>query len=395
MIHRHTTAEQQLVQHHGVFRKQLTYWQTVALIVSGTVGAGVLGIPYVAAQVGLPIAITYIVLLGLLMMGLNLLLGEITIRTRQRLQLAGLAGRYIGTFGKGVMTVLFYSMQFGSMIIYTIGEGQALSTMFGGSETMWGLLFYTAAIFFVLLGLRTVKTVEFILTLLIFFIVLIIGTWGASAIQAPNLGYSNLGALLLPYGVILFAFHGATAIPEAHTLLEKKNIQFKKAIITSTAITIALYSFFTFAVVGVTGTETTQIATIGLGEVLGKTMIIFGNAFAALAMGTGFLLTGVALTDSLSWDFKTKRVHALIIVSVVPLLAYLAGVRGFIAVMDIVGGVFVSLEMLVILLIYWKAKQVGDIRVGKYRLHHTSLLFAVLLLALSLGAVYSMYNTFY
>lgn len=383
-----------LIQHYGVFRRPLSFWQTVALIVSGTVGAGVLGIPYVAAQVGLSVAIAYIVGLGLLMMGLNLLLGEVVVRTKGTVHLAGLAGKYLGPVGKVIMTVLFYSLLMGSLVIYIIGEGEALAALFGGDQLMWSLVFFAIAMIFVVRGLRTIKTIELVLTLVIFLVVLLIGTWGAPAIKFPNISYTHLGALLLPYGVILFSFHGATAIPEAHTLLSNKKLQFKQAIILSTAITIALYAFFTFVVVGVTGTSTTEVATIGLGKELGKYMLIFGNAFAALAMGTGFLLNGVAMTDSLSWDFGMKRKYALALTGGIPLLVFLAGVRGFIAAIDLVGGVFISLEMLVILLIYWRAKQKGDLPVGKYKLHHALLIFAALVLALSFGAVYSILTTF-
>jgi hypothetical protein len=56
-----------VVQHHGIFRRQLSAWEVVALIISATIGAGVLGLPYVIAQVGIGIGLVMIVLLGGLM----------------------------------------------------------------------------------------------------------------------------------------------------------------------------------------------------------------------------------------------------------------------------------------------------------------------------------------
>ena len=75
-------------------------------------------------------------------------------------------------------------------------------------------------------------------------------------------------------------------------------------------------------------------------------------------------------------------------------MIFLLGVRHFIVAIDIVGGVFISLEMLLMLLIYWRAKQRKDWEPGKYRLHHTTFLAIVLLLALSIGAVYSVIKLF-
>ena len=111
-------------------------------------------------------------------------------------------------------------------------------------------------------------------------------------------------------------------------------------------------------------------------------------------MATSFLLTGVALKDSLAWDYKVHRGLASAVVLGIPLLLFLFGMRGFIAAIDIVGGVFVSTEVLLLLLIYWKATQCGDIAPKKYKLHHVALLGAVLVLVFTFGAVYSMWNLF-
>ena len=77
-----------------------------------------------------------------------------------------------------------------------------------------------------------------------------------------------------------------------------------------------------------------------------------------------------------------------------PFVIFLLGVRHFIAAIDVIGGVFVSLEMLLLLLIYWRAKQLGHWQPGKYRLHHTALIGATLLLALLIGVVYSVGKLF-
>ncbi|MFH1286306.1 MAG: aromatic amino acid transport family protein [Candidatus Magasanikbacteria bacterium] len=380
--------------HQGFFRRRLTLWEGVALIVSSTVGAGVLGIPYAVSRVGLLIGMLYIFGLGILFIGFNLLLGEVVVRTRQSMQLSGLARKYLGRVGEVIMTSLGYLATIGVLVIYIIGEGDTLSALFGGSNFIWSIVFFCFASALIIVGMRTIKIVEFLLTLGILFVIVLITAVAAPHMQWLHVEYTNFAYILFPYGVILFAFNASAAVPEAHTLFEKKNGLFKKAILISGAISIAIYAVFALITVGVTGLETTEIATIGLGKVLGSSMNILGNIFAFLAMGTSFLIVGLGFRDSLAWDYKFKHLNASFLVVGLPFIIFLLGLRQFIAVMDFVGGVFMSIQMLLILVIYWQAKQKGDIKVGKYKLHHTLFLMIALVFALTIGAIYSVAKLF-
>jgi len=225
-------------------------------------------------------------------------------------------------------------------------------------------------------------------------IILIIAGISSPHVNLPNIVYSNLAYFLLPYGVVLFAFSGASSVPEAHSLLKNRDILFKKAIIIAGSITIVAYALFAFVTVGVTGLETTEIATIGLGNKVGPSLHIFGNLFAFLAMGMSFIMGSLALKDSLCWDYKISKLKSILIVCGLPLIIFLLGMRSFIAAIDIVGGVFVSLEMLLLVLIYWRARHLGDLGKSKYRLHNIWLLVVLLVFALTVGAVYSVVKLF-
>jgi tyrosine-specific transport protein len=383
-----------VINYQGIFHRRLTLFQGVALVVSGTVGAGVLSIPYAVSKVGLKIGILYIICLGFLMMGLNLLVGYITVRTSENFHLVGLAKKYLGRVGESMMAAIAYLMTFGALVIYTIGEGHILASVFGGSDFIWSLVFFFVFGTLVVIGMRSIKTVEFIISLLLLTVVFIIVYFNVPHIEVFNLNYNNLAHLLLPYGIVLFAFGGAGSIPEVHILLKHSNGSFKKAIVIAGLVVIGIYILFAFSVVGVTGAQTTEIATIGLGNKIGPTMFLFGNIFAFLAMAGSFLMRGLSLKDSMIWDYKMPKLAANCLVLSVPLVIFLLGIRQFIAAIDIVGGVFISLEMLMVILIYWKAKQVGDLPAGKFKLHHTLLLAILLIIVLSIGAVYSVVKLF-
>ncbi len=386
--------ERPVVHHQGTFRKQLSLWEAVALIVSGTVGAGVLGIPYAIAKVGLIPGVIYIITVGVLVMGLHLLLGEVAVRTGENLQLAGLAKKYLGKPGGMIMSFIFYLMATGALVIYIIGIGNALQAIFGGQSFLWSWIFFVCATPLLLRGLRTIKTIELFLTVAIFAVVVCIAAWSSPHLAFPEWRYMNTAALFFPYGILLFAFNGATAIPEAHALLGRQNTLFKHAVVISSIITISLYTAFALVVVGVTGLHTTEIATIGLGEAVGPIMVIFGNLFAVLAMATSYLLLGVSLRDSLHWDYKVEQKTAGLLISFLPFTVFLLGLKHFAQTMNIVGGVFDSIVMVLILLIYLQARRYARRAVGSYRIHYGLWMTCVLLIAFFVGGVYSVFSIF-
>ena len=383
-----------LVKHKGVFRYQLTKFQGVALIVSATIGAGVLGIPYAIAKVGLLIGLIYIFGLGSLIIGLNLLIGGIAVRTKGDLQVVGMAKKYLGRIGEIIMILLRYVSGAGILVIYMIGVGETLSVLIGGSSFLWSLVFAVVGAILLFNGMKTIKVVDFFLSLAIILVVIVIATFSIPSIEFTNYNHYSFVQLLLPYGVILFALHGGSAVIEAHSILGERKKVFKSVIYIAGIINIIVYALFAIVVLGVTGSTTTEIATIGLGNAIGPIMVLFGNVFAVLAMSTSFIVNGLSLSNSLTWDYKIKPLYAVMITCIIPTIVFLSGVRQFIAAISIVGGIFVSLEMFLIVLIYWRAKQIGDLKPGKYQLHHTLLLAALIILALVVGAAYSIWQLF-
>mgnify|MGYP000882008624 CR=1 FL=1 len=364
------------------------------MMVAGTIGAGVLSLPYAISHAGLPFGLLLIVILGGLMIGLNLLLGEVIERTRGKMQLAGLAHKYLGRTGGVLMTMVFYLMLLGAITVYIIGEGETLTALFGGSPIFWSLGFAGLVFLLVYIGIDAIRKVEFFFSIGVIGIIVLIGLFGTKFMVPTHFTYYNWANILLPYGVILFAFHGTSSVVEAHTLVGRRGKIFRKSIIWAGAIVMLAYLFFTAAVVGVTGLGTTEIATIGLGHVVGPMIFYLGNIFAALAMFTCCLMASTSLRDSLSWDYRISRGPATLLVCGIPLLIFLFGVRAFTAAIDLVGGVFVSLELILIILIYFRAKKFGDVSPGQYHLNY-ALPFAILLLLIfSIGTVYGVVKIF-
>jgi len=73
--------------------------------------------------------------------------------------------------------------------------------------------------------------------------------------------------------------------------------------------------------------------------------------------------------------------------TLVPLLIFVVGVRQFIEVISIAGGVFGSLMIIFVLLVYRKALVMGDKKPG-YALHLPKIAIYVLIALFALGGIY-------
>lgn len=370
----------------------MTLYEAVALIVGATIGAGILGIPYAVSEAGIVIGVIYIVGLGLLMASVNLMIGEVSTRTVKNLQIVGLARKYIGEMGGALMSGLFYTQICGILILYLIAEGKILSSFFGGSSWMWSIVFWAVASMVVYFGLQAVKRAEVVLTSVIVVVIVLIGFLCFPYVDTGFYEHYNMAYFFIPYGVVLFSFSGIGTIPAAYRLLYGEARLFKRAIIISSLVSIVIYLIFTALVVGVTGDQTTEIATVGLGRAIGGYMFYFANIFAMLAMATSFLMLSMEAKDSLKWDFNFSHNWGVGLALGVPLVIFLAGLRQFIELMSVLGGIFVSMEMFVMIYVYWKAKKEGDIEPEWYKLNFTAAITGLAIIAFFVGAASSIYG---
>lgn len=362
--------ESPIILHKGIYKKTASVGEAVFMITGMTIGAGILGLPYVVAQVGIYAGLAIIFFLGLVMLCLNLMIGEIAIRTKANFQLAGLAGKYLGPWAKRVLSTIIIWSGFGSLLIYIIGEGQSLAALFGGNPVWWSVLFWSVGSLLVWRGLQTVKKVEKIFSLAVMGIIVGLSLYIFPWIDKVNFCYTDITKVLLPYGVILFALHASPAIAEAHALLPGSQKHFRKAIILGTMIPTFIYMLFALAVVGVQGSLTTEVATLGLGEMFGRGVGIVANSFAILAMGTAFMGMGMALKQTFIWDNKLPKWAADYFVIAIPLLLFLIGFRSFITVLNMVGGLFIGIEAIFMVLVFWKARRHGEVDAHRYGSRH-------------------------
>ncbi|MDP2750456.1 MAG: aromatic amino acid transport family protein [Nanoarchaeota archaeon] len=343
---------------------KIKFYEAIATLIGMTIGAGILGIPYVIAQSGFLIGIITILVIAFMMLIVNLAIGEICLRTKGNHQLTGYAEKYLGKKGKVLMLTSLIIGFYGALIAYIIGEGETLSAIIPLKPFVLSAIFFIVMTAMLYFGLDTLSKSELVLSGIKMALLAIIATASFFVIKAENLITIDLSQIFIPYGVVLFAFMGSAAIPEMKEELFGEEKKLKKAIITGLAIITAVYILFALIFIGVNGKETTEVSTLGLAKVLGNKILILGSLFAMLTMATSYIAVGFALKETYNYDLKINKMYSWFLTSSIPILSYLIlyvfDLMSFTNIIGISGAISGSLSFILIILMHQEAKKKGD-----------------------------------
>jgi amino acid permease len=335
---------------------------TALMVLMGTIiGAGILGIPYVVSQSGFPIGIMHIVLLGILMAIIMLYLGEIVLRTKGNHQLSGYAEKYLGKKGKILMFLAFAAGIYSAILAYLIAEGKSLSYLIFNSpihQFELGIIFWIFLSAITYFGIKALEEGDTVGVIVVFTMIVSISVYFANKISITNLTSIFPSNLFVPFGVVLFAFLGFSAIPELKRILDKEQKPLRGIIITAYLLTALIYIIFAAIVLGFMGNKTPEVATIALG----KPFIVLGM----ITMFTAYLSLSVAMIDSYRFDFKKSRRVAWLCTIIIPLILFiilsLTNNAAFTQVLGIGGILSGGLTAVIVLFMAEKAKTKGKIK---------------------------------
>ncbi len=347
-------------------RKSKSPLGAIATLIGTTIGAGILGIPYVVAKSGLLYGLFLIIFIGVIILFVNLFFGEIVLRTKGNHQVPGYAEKYTGKFGKFFIVLSFIIGVYGAVIAYTIKSGEFLMYVFNGSNSFpYSLAFFAVMSVVIYFGIRAVEHSELVLVGSFILVILIVFFLGLKSVDLSNFDLVHPKYLFLPYGVILFAFLATGSIPEMKEQLTHYRKKIKNAIILGTIVPIIVYLAFAIVVVGITGKDTTTGAIEGLANVIKNPTVIKGAfIFGILAMATSFIALGRALKEMYMFDFGFKKFHSYLFTVMIPallfLLLYFTGNSSFINILGIAGAISGGIAGAIIVWMYIRAKRLGD-----------------------------------
>jgi len=363
------------------------FYYATATLIGAIVGVGIFAVPYVVAKAGFLLGLFFLFVLGGVALLFHLLYGEIVLRTPGKHRYVGYAEIYLGQWGKWLITFTSIFIFYGALLAYIIVGGKFLQTIFGGTDFVWSLFFFAVCSLAIFFGLKVITKIEVLMTLFLIAVIILIFIKSLPMIKLDNLSTLDWQYFFLPYGVIFWAVTAASAIPEMKEIFKQNYQLFKKAITWGTLLPVFLHLFFILTVVGVTGHQTSPEAIQGLAMALEDHTIIFGAIFGLLAVTTSFLVVGLSLKKTFWYDYKINKYLAWALTCFIPLIAYLCELRDFIAVIGFLGATLGGLQMILLILIYQKAKKKGQ-RQPEYSIKLHPIVSYGLILILGLGIIY-------
>jgi len=372
---------------------------SVLTYIAYVIGAGIFGIPYVVSKVGFLYGALILIIVGIAVLLTHLMIGEIALSCKGSHQLVGYCQKFLGEKWKWLMFFNVILWVYGALIAYITGISDILTNIFGGSNIFYALIIWFILSLLLFAGITLFEEVETLFTSIMLIALLTIAFIGIYNLKLPNLTYLNptnlplFKLLFFPYGIILFALLGESAIPTMRDELQKHKIFLKNSILIGGIAVIIVYFLFALGVVGVTGLETTQVATIGLNVALGKWAWLFGNLFAIFAMSTSFLALGFALKNTYNRDLKIGKILSWVLVSFIALALYLILRKnaGFTDILSLTGAIGGGISGLILIYMHKKSKFMQE-RKPEYKLRLNIILYLLLSLMYLTGIIYAVWN---
>ena len=359
------------------------YYQGIATLTGCVIGAGILGIPYVVQKAGFWTGILVLITLGLAMLLIHVMVGDIARASRKCSQLVGHAHRILGKKGLVLMLTSMVVGIYGAMVAYTIGVGISLASLFGGSSLVWGMVFYCVMSAIILGGVKALGSSEGWLEMLkyVALVIILIMLFTAPEFSTSELQGFSASNLLIPYGVILFSYIGTAAVLELCEEMKWCKRHIRRAIIIGSLIPIIAYTLFTIGIIGVLGKNTTEIATMGITSIVGPTGAILFHIFAILAMATSFIALAFALKEAFWKDLGVPHLVAWGLTLIVPLGIIAGGVRSFVHTLNITGAIAGGIVGILIVLMHARTHKVTNLK---------GIIYAALIILFALGMFYQL-----
>ena len=360
-----------------------------ALLSSLIIGAGMFALPYLFNAAGILTGVFYLIASTFIFSIIHLRYGEVIEKTSGKHRFAGYARIYLGrrgfwlgaiVAGVGLTLVLTAYLALGPVFL------RLLVPALGDSLNLY--LFWGVGAMAILLSLNRLKNFESLAVVAMLAIILVLFGFGLGEREsATGLPLFNPAFLFLPYGAVLFALYGRPAISSLKDYFEENNPpaggnsgNLRKAVILGTVIPAVFYLLFASGVIWLSPQGVSPDALTGLLAIPSWLLVLVG-ILGMLAIWTSYFLLGLEVKNILRYDFKLPSFLATTTVVAAPLVLYLLGLRNFIGLVTVVGGVFLALESIMVILMHHKLRG---------RTHKGEL---ILIAVFILGGLYEIWKT--
>lgn len=317
-----------------------------------TLGAGIFALPYAFYETGWGTALFYLVFLGFCVASVHALyfraLGAVGERSRvlglarARLGRGGFALGFVGIVGGLLLTLVAYLLlagQFLGLVLPSLSFAARLA------------IFWCFASLPALLNVRLFANFEFVLAAFVAVAV------GVVFIFAPHPGalfsfppLRSPGSLAV-FGAVLFALAGWTAVEPVYEVGKREGGGRGRAAVflAGTTFVVLLYFLFVLGIFG-SGARITPDTLSGLAPwpFWKQALLIL---MGLLGMWASYGAIGREIENAVGEDMGVGKRIGVAVALLAPPLLVVAGLRNFITIVEVAGGVFLGLQYVLLILV--------------------------------------------
>lgn len=349
------------------------------LLITGTsIGAGMLGLPIAAAQLGFAGAVALLFICWLMMLACAFLILEVNLWLPQNNNLISMAKNTIGPIGQMVAWVAYLSLLYSLLCAYIAGGSDLfrnLAGMIGISAPIWIASMTFTLVFgtVVYMGINAVDKANRVLMMIKFSTFFIVAYLLAPFISSTKLSAGNVYNITSASAITVTAaaFGWATLIPSLRAYFAQDIKKLKLAIVIGSLIPLICYVIWDAVIMGViplTGNDSLEFilhstnSTSNLVDTLSTTVnnnsvTFFIKFFTSVCVLTSFLGVALCLTDFLADGLQLEKkgsnnilIHLLTFLPALAIAIFFPNM--FIKALEYAG---ISATVLLILLPAWMA----------------------------------------
>lgn len=330
------------------------FFSSAGIMAATTIGAGIFALPYTVQKAGWGTSFLYWTALVALVIFCHNLYWRVLDQ--------GHGKRFLGLLqqqkSRTVFSLGFIAIIFGlllTLLAYLVLAGSFFTLFFPGLDRSLGVLcFWLLGSLPLLFGAKRLLNLEFLGTVFIFGIVtFLFGRSIFNGFTPPDIEVFTPD-FLLPFGPLLFALAGWTAIEPAHDVENGQGEQGSafRGLAWGTLFSVLTYAMFILAIL-ISGGEVTSDTISGLAH--------WPLWQQSLLGGLGILVLITSYVP-IAWEIKTAiqehvALHplcGLFLALFGPITLFFFGLTSFFLVISLTGGLFSSLQYIFILFLGWR-----------------------------------------
>ncbi len=374
-------------------KRQLTFWESVCLIAGGSIGGGILAIPYIMNQVGWTSALVIVAIAFGASLLFHWMIADMLLKSKDGGEL--LSALRVNLF-RGRWRSLLSSVYFALLTIfmlsmlsaYITGGAEILSSLLPLPQALSEVIFYVCAAGLTLFGLKAVGFGEKFTVPLIIAIAVSLFVFSLLRIQRPLLvlGGSPSAHLGL-FGMFMFSFSALLAVPQVVEGLCGHKKKVGGAIAVGLGINLVVALLIAVGVI-LSSNEVTSMAVIGWSAALGPVVRLLSSLFVIFAMITSYWSISLAFSDMIRGQFGWNRNVCWLMATLPTLLLALFAPKSYLSFLQIAGGAVAAITALLLIPAYRNAtrNQEPSGILGRFG-HSRTLLFTVFILYVLMSVV--------